>query len=248
MTNNRLLSIPVHNAGKKEILEKISLFIDKPRGFFHIVSLNPENIVIAHHSNEFRKILSEGDIQLFDGVGIQLGCRILGIRAENRVPGVDCMEMIMQTIVKGRLRVLFIGGKGDLAEKVANCYNQAHSTSLYRGVEGISNILRPKDEEEKKLFSIVADYRPQIIFAAFGSPQQELWFYRHRNKLEGIVCMGVGGGFDFVTGRVPRAPRLLQQAGFEWLFRLFVQPWRIKRQLRLFEFMYLVLKQKFTQR
>lgn len=247
MNTQNLLSIPARSVDKEHILEKITLFIDKPSRFFHIVSLNPENIVIAQHNKEFKKALSESDIQLFDGIGVQLGCRILAIPATQRLTGVDCMEFILQAFHNSRLRVLFLGGKMNLAEKVAKCYSQAHPNSVYRGIEGITNISRPKEEEEKRIFSIVADYKPQIIFAAFGSPAQELWFYRHRDKLNGIICMGVGGAFDFVAGTVPRAPRLLRQAGFEWLFRLFIQPWRIKRQLKLVEFIYLVLKQKFTQ-
>ncbi len=248
MITQNLLSIPAHNISKEVVLEKITLFLAKPLHFFHIVSLNPENVVVAQHNKEFIKALSEGDIQLFDGVGIQLGCGILGIPAAHRLTGVDCMEFILETFKKNRLRVLFLGGKGDLAERVADCYNQAHLSSIYRGIKGISNILRPTKAEEERIFSIVADYKPQIIFSAFGSPAQELWFYRHKEQLNGIICMGVGGGFDFVTGTVPRAPWLLRQAGMEWLFRLIIQPWRIKRQLRLVEFVYLVLKQKFTQR
>ena len=245
MSTQKILSITAENISKEEVLEKIILFLSKPLGFFHIVSLNPENLVIANHDVEFRKALSESNVQLFDGIGIKLGCEILGIPAANRLTGVDCMEIILNFIKKNRLRVLFLGGKGDLAERVADCYNQAHSTSIYRGIEGISNISRSKPEEVEHILSIVADYRPQIIFAAFGSPYQELWFYRHKEQLKGIICMGVGGAFDVVAGTVPRAPRLLRHAGLEWLFRLIIQPWRIKRQLRLIEFVYLVLKQKF---
>lgn len=248
MSNQNFLSITAENASKEKILEKISLFMDKPLHFFHIVSLNPENLVIAEHNKEFRNALSEGDIQLFDGVGVQLGCAILAVPAAHRLAGVDCMELILQTFDKSSLRVLFLGGKANLAETVADCYNKKQLRSVYRGIEGIKDISRPKKEEEERIFSIVADYKPQIIFAAFGSPHQELWFYRHKDQLKGIICMGVGGAFDFVTSRVPRAPGLLRQVGLEWLFRLVIQPWRIKRQLRLVEFAYLVLKQKFTQR
>ncbi len=248
MNSQNLLSVPAQNVSKELILEKITLFMAHPLRFFHIVSLNPENLVISEHNAEFRKILSESDIQLFDGVGIQLAGTVLGVPAAHRLAGVDCMDLILQTFHKSRLRVLFIGGKGNLAEQVANCYNRAHSTSIYRGIEGISNIYRPKKEEEERIFSIVAGYKPQIIFAAFGSPYQELWLYRHKDKLKGIICMGVGGAFDFIAGKVPRAPRLLQQSGLEWLFRLIIQPWRIKRQLRLVQFMYLVIKQKLTKR
>jgi N-acetylglucosaminyldiphosphoundecaprenol N-acetyl-beta-D-mannosaminyltransferase len=248
MSTQKILSIPARNIDKDSILEKISLFLNNPTYYLHIVSLNPENLVIAHHNDEFSKVLSEGDIQLFDGVGIQIGCAILGVPATFRLAGVDCMDLIIKTFSKKRLRVLFLGGKEHLAEKVAECYTQAHSASTYRGIEGISDISRPTKAEEDRILAIVADYKPQIIFAAFGSPAQELWFYRHKEKLQGIICMGVGGAFDFVTGAVPRAPRLLRQSGMEWLFRLFIQPWRLKRQLRLVEFVYLVFKQKFSRR
>lgn len=248
MSTRKILSIPAQNVSKEVILEKITLFLANPLHFFHIVSLNPENLVIAESNYEFRKVLSEGDIQLFDGVGIQFACTILGISTPHRVAGADLMDLILQTFHKSSSRVLFLGGKANLAEEVANCYNKNRPNMDYRGIEGIKDISRPKKEEEERIFSIVADYKPQIIFAAFGSPAQELWFYRHKDQLKGIICMGVGGAFDFVTGKVPRAPRLLRKSGFEWLFRLIIQPWRIKRQLRLVKFLYLVLKQKFTQR
>ena len=68
---------------------------------------------------------------------------------------------------------------------------------------------------------------------------------QHREKLQGIVCMGVGGAFDYLAEKVPRAPRFMQMIGFEWLFRLVHQPWRMRRQLRLFSFVWLVFKELF---
>ncbi len=84
------------------------------------------------------------------------------------------------------------------------------------------------------------------MFVAFGSPEQEKWIYQNRASLQGVTCIGVGGAFDFIGGRVGRAPRLIQKIGLEWLFRLVKQPWRWKRQLRLVEFVWLVLKEKIS--
>ena len=245
MKVQNFLGIAVKLMNKKEILEKISLFISKPTGFFHIVSLNPENIVISTKNEVFRNILSEGDIQLIDGVGISLGMGFLSVPTVERLPGTDLMEEIIKTYSTRRLRVLFLGGKPDLANKLSNCYNEKYKDLRSKGVFGIQNISNPSKLEEKQIFSIVADYKPQIIFAAFGSPHQELWFYRHKDKLKGIICMGVGGGFDYVYGAVPRAPLWMRRSGFEWLYRLMVQPWRFRRQLQLLTYIYLVLKEKF---
>ena len=247
MKIQNFLGIQVKLMSKKDILEKISLFIGQPSGFFHIVSLNPENIVISTENEQFRNVLSEGDIQLIDGVGVSLGMRFLSVVTVKRLAGADLMEELIKMYSTRRLRVLFLGGKPDLANNLSNCYNQKYPYLRSKGVFGIQNISNPSKLEERELFSIVADYKPQIIFAAFGSPYQELWFYRHSNMLKGIVCMGVGGGFDYAYGSVQRAPKLMRAAGFEWLFRLIIQPWRFKRQLRLLKFIYLVLKEKFSK-
>ena len=59
------------------------------------------------------------------------------------------------------------------------------------------------------------------------------------------VFMGVGGAFDYISGKIPRAPVFIRELGFEWLFRLVIQPWRIKRQLSLLRF---VLRLLFIQK
>ncbi len=86
----------------------------------------------------------------------------------------------------------------------------------------------------------MTDFKPHLVFVAFGSPWQELWIERHRNQFQNCVVMGVGGAFDFLGGKVPRAPVIIRRLGFEWLFRLIVQPWRLRRQLRLVRFGWLI--------
>ncbi|QQS44677.1 WecB/TagA/CpsF family glycosyltransferase [Candidatus Roizmanbacteria bacterium] len=213
--------------------------------FCHIVSLNPENVMIAQHDEEFRNILSQGDIQIVDGVGIALGGSILGIEVGERVTGVDLMEIMLKNTKEGGLHVLLLGGKSNVADDLAKCYQKKYSNIFFKGIEGISNIQAPKTDEERRIFSIVADYRPQIIFAAFGSPWQEKWFWAHKDKFKGIVCMGVGGGFDFALGKISRAPAWVRTIGMEWLFRLLKQPWRAKRQMRLFRYILLLIKARF---
>ncbi|KKR93879.1 MAG: Glycosyl transferase, WecB/TagA/CpsF family, partial [Candidatus Levybacteria bacterium GW2011_GWA2_41_15] len=58
------------------------------------------------------------------------------------------------------------------------------------------------------------------------------------------AAMGVGGAFDFISGKVHRAPKFVRGLGLEWLFRLAIQPWRIKRQVALIKFTALVIKEK----
>jgi N-acetylglucosaminyldiphosphoundecaprenol N-acetyl-beta-D-mannosaminyltransferase len=83
-----------------------------------------------------------------------------------------------------------------------------------------------------------------ILFVAFGAPKQEFWINDNLDKIPVKVAIGVGGAFDYISGKVPRAPGFIRGIGLEWLFRLIVQPWRTKRQLSLLQFVALVLKEK----
>ncbi len=240
------LKVEIKPRNLRSILEQIDMCISKSCVFLHIVSINPENVMIAQKDDLFRKILSEGDIQIIDGIGVALGGSFLGIEVGDRITGVDLMDTIIKKQGKEGLHVLLLGGKANIAEELAECYQKKYPHSFFKGITGIQNIKSPKIEEERQIFSIVADYKPQIIFAAFGSPWQEKWFWDHKTQLKGCICMGVGGGFDFASGQVARAPIVIRKVGLEWLFRLVKQPWRIKRQTRLLSFVLLLLKAKLS--
>jgi N-acetylglucosaminyldiphosphoundecaprenol N-acetyl-beta-D-mannosaminyltransferase len=72
--------------------------------------------------------------------------------------------------------------------------------------------------------------RCDLLFVAYGAPKQERWIARNLHRLDVGVAVGVGGVFDFMSGRVRRAPRAVRRAGLDWLFRLAVQPRRFRRQ------------------
>lgn len=226
------------------ILEKIKKNILKNKKFLHIVSINPENLIIALDNQKFKKIIETAQIQIIDGVGVVLASQILGFNGIKRLPGVDLMKDLLEYAGKNCLRVLFIGGRPKLADKLADCYQKKYPEAKFLGIEGIKNIKKPKKIEEKEIFSIVVDFKPHFVFVAFGSPWQELWIERHKKDFKNCVVMGVGGAFDFLTGKIPRAPIIFQKLGLEWLFRLFIQPWRLKRQFRLIKFLFLILKEK----
>ena len=244
MIKKTLLNIPVHISRQSEIFEKIEKNLGKEKKFIHIVSLNPELAIIAQHNSAFKKILSEAEIQICDGTGVYFACNILGIPCEERISGVDLMEQILQNFHDRSLCIVLIGGRNELAMKLAECYRNKYPKSKIYGLEGYRNVNSPTLEEKKKLEDRVKELNPDIIFVAFGSPAQELWIESHRALMPHSICMGVGGGFDFLGKKVPRAPYFMRQLGLEWLFRLVVQPWRIFRQLRLLQFVYLVFIQK----
>ncbi len=244
--NNLILGIKITSQSKTQILDKVKKHLQNPSGFFHIVSLNPEIIMAAQNDKEFLKILSEANVSHTDGIGLTLAGKILGIDVGERIAGVDLMEEMLNFAGKNNLRVFFLGGAPQVAEKLTEIYTKKSPTAKFLGTEGIHNVQQSLNtlNSPTSLISQVVSFSPHLLFVSFGSPFQEKWIYENRARFGNCAAMGVGGAFDFLSKRIPRAPRIISSIGGEWLFRLILQPWRIKRQLSLLKFLWLVFREK----
>lgn len=243
--SNQLLGIPIPTESKSTIREKIIKNIFETKNFFHVVSLNPEIFVLTTQNEAFKRVVAEAQMRIIDGVGVVAAAQLCSVPVGDRYSGVDLMSDLLKEAHNRRLRVLLIGGGDKIAEHVVECQKGAFPGIEFTATAGIVNIARPTDTEEKEIASIVAAAKPHMVFVAYGSPAQELWIDRHSKLFTGMVVMGVGGAFDFLSGNVARAPKWIQTIGFEWLFRLVRQPRRVIRQLRLVKFMWLVGREKF---
>ena len=241
MEKTFLLGIGVTNTAKDEALEFIVKGLGKKGQKIAIFTPNPEIIVFAHKNESFRQILNSADLALPDGIGVMWAAKLLGKELRERITGVDFMKMLCKEASVHAFRIGFIGGGPKIAERTAECLRQLYPKINILVLEEDffeKNTLQDKLRGKEKEID--------ILFVALGFPKQEKWIYEHLPKIPVTVAMAVGGSFDYISGVVPRAPKLVQNLGFEWLFRLIVQPWRIRRQLALFEFASLLLKEKFT--
>jgi N-acetylglucosaminyldiphosphoundecaprenol N-acetyl-beta-D-mannosaminyltransferase len=226
-----LLGVGFSDANETEILEFIVIGLQKQSEKYYIVTPNPELLVIASKDNKYKAILNKAKLALPDGIGVMLAGRILGRPLKERMHGVDLLEKLCKEVSKQPITVGFLGAGSGVAVRTAECLQKK-----YPGLK-VSIVSEEWTEDLK-------DKKTDILFVAFGSPKQEIWISENLEKLPVKVLIGVGGAFDFVSGKVRRAPLLVRKIGLEWLFRLVIQPWRIKRQLRLLEFIYLVFMEK----
>ena len=209
-----------------------------------IVSLNPENLVAMRKSERFEKVVLSSLGQIVDGAGVVVAARVLAHTTLSRLTGVDLMDRLLGEAAKYSLRCLLIGGRGQLAERVADCYKRRFPKLMVEGTEGFGDLKSPKKPEIERLKQIVASTRPHLVFVAFGSPVQELWIEEQQALLRGSLVIGVGGAFAMLAGVLPRSPGFMRQWGLEWFYRLIREPWRAKRQLALVEFILLTAKFK----
>lgn len=232
-----ILKISFNTDSKDDILKYI---ITGLKSFHHktvIVTPNPELVVLAHHDTQYRTVLNSAHISLPDGIGIVWASNVLNKGIRQRITGVDFMKSLCEKVSdltdKGSEKIVTVGlfGADDgVAVRTAECLQK-----MYSGI----NIVYASHVPPSHKVPI------DILFVALGSPKQEEWIYKNIDNLQVKVIMGVGGAFDMISGKVRRAPLLFQRIGMEWFWRLLIQPWRIKRQLKLIEFVWLVLLEKF---
>lgn len=229
----KILGTSVTTAPKNQILEYILKRLENRDKKFYIVTPNPEIITFASASKEYQDILNGAEVSIPDGMGVLVAGKLLKKDIRARITGVDLMLELCHEASKRGLNIGLLGGRDGVAERAAEC--------LVKKYPGLRIVLTAEE------FPIGFVPHIDILFVAFGFPKQERWIAKNLPNIKVTVAMGVGGAFDYISGKVPRAPRVVRDMGMEWAFRLVRQPWRIRRQLALPVFVGKVLRERFAQ-
>jgi len=229
MNHVNILGVKISNLDKKSILKKIDSFLTDG-GQHYIVTPNPEIILEAQSSEEFFHILNMADIAIADGIGLKFAAWISRANLK-RITGADLTKDILKIAEKKDLKVVVFSLKGGLSNKdeIREAVKRKHP-SLRFMVEEIDR------EWEMPYYQDVNIFKPDIIFVALGAPYQEKFIFHQLPKMPYVkFAIGVGGTFDFLTGKIKRAPKFIRLLGFEWMWRVIKQPkGRLKRLKRIY--------------
>ena len=250
----KILGTTISTASKSEILEYIIKRIEnskKSTNKFYIVTPNPEILAAASSSNEFQDILNGAAVSLPDGIGVLAAGKILNKGIKGRITGIDCMLELCRQSAKKAYTIGLLGGRDGVAEKTADCLREKYPDLRVIFASDVWEAKIPEDRisniEYRKIQNSKLSHI-DILFVAFGAPKQEEWIAKNLSNIDVTAAMGVGGAFDYISGKVPRAPKFVRSIGMEWGFRLVVQPWRLKRQLALPVFTLKVVQEWFKSR
>jgi len=204
-----------------------------------VVTVNPETVMRARREPEFAVAVWEAALRVPDGWGAVWALRRTGCDAE-AVPGVELAIEVAGLCARRSWSLFLLGGAPGVAEAAGARLQELHPGLRVAGCEPGS----PDPGDDETVAARVAASGADVLLVAYGQPRQEFWIARNAARLPARVGIGVGGTFDYLSGRVPRAPAWMRSRGLEWLFRLLRQPWRARRMAVLPAYALLVLSRR----
>ncbi len=202
-----------------------------------IITLNAEMVYRAQHDRRLIDLYSKARLVTPDGIGVVWALRRAGWQIAGRVTGIGLTLRILDMAREKNWRIFLLGGEPGIAEQAARKLAASDKPLTVVGVHhGYFH-----DQESPRIIEQVRAARPDVLLVGLGAPRQDIWIANHLQALGVPVCIGVGGTLDVLAGKAKRAPRVWRRLGLEWLYRLVNEPSRIKRQMALPKFAWLVL-------
>ena len=243
-----ILGVRVDDVTYDETVGLVDRWIAEGRagGGPHVITTpNPEFVMAARRSPDFRSLLRSAALNVPDGVGLMLAARLRGERFREHVRGTDLVHRLAALGAARGHRWYLLGAADGVARRAADILAARHPGLTIAGAAPGS----PRPEDDPGTWALVRAAGPiDLILVAYGAPAQERWLARSLGPLAIPVGIGVGGVFNFLSGTVPRAPSWMQRLELEWLHRLIVQPSRWRRQLALPRFVALATLEAARQR
>jgi N-acetylglucosaminyldiphosphoundecaprenol N-acetyl-beta-D-mannosaminyltransferase len=214
-----------------DVILQMRQWIARRAGCGYIAVAGMHGIMEARHKIEFRQAVSNADLVVADGMPVVWLGRLRGNDLPRRVYGPELMLQFCKETALAGYRHYLLGGAPGVPEQLARTLDNACPGIGIVGTH--SPPFRPTTpEEDAAIIENINRAAPDVLWVGLGTPKQEMWMQRHRDKLRVPVMVGVGAAFDFLSSRKRQAPVWMQDRGLEWLFRLSQEPRRLwKRYL-----------------
>ncbi|MCZ4059636.1 lipopolysaccharide N-acetylmannosaminouronosyltransferase [Pantoea sp. LMR881] len=198
-----------------------------------LVAINAEKMLTAEQDEGLRSLLQHAEFKYPDGISIVRSIRKkYPCAAVQRIAGADLWEALMERAGREGTPVFLLGGRQAVLNETCDKLRRQWNVNIVGAQDGY---FTPADRDA--LFARIAASGAKLVTVALGSPRQELLMRDCRSHWPHALYMGVGGTYDVFTGHVKRAPKIWQNLGLEWLYRLIRQPSRLRRQLKLIQYL-----------
>jgi len=225
-----ILGTGIHKVTTDQVLYRVEQWL-RSRGKPKIICTpNADLIMKARKDSAFQQILNDADLSIPDGMAVIRASRIIGTPLEETVNGRQLAEDLCRLAAARGWSVYFLGGNPGAAELSSQRMSErykglrvaGHSCPRFGFVHG--------DKEDKKAVQAVREAAPDILLVALGAPKQEKWLALHMEELQVPVSIGIGYAFDILGGLIQEPPTWMTNMGFEWSYRLWIEPRRLWRR------------------
>jgi N-acetylglucosaminyldiphosphoundecaprenol N-acetyl-beta-D-mannosaminyltransferase len=197
-----------------------------------VVTPNVQHYYLYSSLEDFRKLYAQAFLSLLDGMPLVILARFIYKQKVERITGSDIFIDLTKKALSNHAKVFLLGSKPGIAQKAIE--NLGFKENINKTAFFYSPPLNFEHDfiENNKIYKMVNDIRPNILFVGLGSPKGELWVYHNRHLIESGVILCVGASFNFAAGTTRRAPLWVQRMCMEWFYRLMFEPKRLfKRYL-----------------
>lgn len=206
----------------------------------HIVTANALLVMEAQQNPALREACRDAALVVADSAGVAWATRALHGGGVRRYAGIDLALNLCEASADLGMPVYLLGGEPGVAKKASRFLFRSFPRLMIAGMrDGFF-----RDSDEPAIFADIARSRARLVLVALGMPKQEIWLHQQAAAMPPAVYIGIGGSFDVWAGRVDRAPRVMQEAGLEWLYRLGQEPQRWRRISQLPRFAIKVISRR----
>jgi N-acetylglucosaminyldiphosphoundecaprenol N-acetyl-beta-D-mannosaminyltransferase len=223
-----ILGVGISAINMDDALQSLEHYIKTKTKNYICVCPN-HTIMESQKDKKLLDIVNSASMATPDGVSVVWSCKLLGYTKVEKVCGTELMLAFSALSVEKDYTHFYYGGADGVSEKLAEVMCQKFPG--LKVVETHSPPFRQLTEaEDKAVVDMINQVNPDVVWVGLGMPKQELWMGDHFGKINAPLMIGVGAAFDFLSGRKERAPKWMQHAGLEWLFRLVQEPRRLWRR------------------
>ncbi len=227
----QFLNTEIDNLTFDEALARIDELLRTHAGG-RVVTPNVDHIVQLEKNEEFRQAYQDAALVLTDGQPLIWISRWLGCPIKEKISGSDLFPRLCELAAEKGYTMYLLGAARGVAAEAARRLTQKNSGLRIVGIDSPEYGFEKDPQRVEEVIAKITETAPDILVAGLGTPKQEIFLWKQREQLKGILAFGMGASLDFEAGNVKRAPRWMQKCGLEWLYRLCREPRRLfKRYL-----------------
>lgn len=213
------------------------------------VCITPTNSILAARKQpHVQAIYNAAEWVICDGVPVKWAAGFLGTPIVERITGLDLLPNLIQLAHQKSFSVFLLGASPGVGEQLKNTIQAQYPNCIVKGIYVPPFMPVFSEEENQKMLEAVNHSNADILLVSLTAPKQDIWIAQHKQLLRVPLSIGIGGAFEVMAGRVPRAPKWMHGAGLEWLYRLIQEPKRMYRRYLIEAplFIPLIIRQKFA--